>query len=60
MRNSVETRREKLITKLIALNIYKKEDQTLKQSSFSKLQYEYRKFQAQYHPHGEFTSIHWT
>lgn len=59
MRNSVEERRQKLINKLVALNIYKKEDQKLNQSSYSKLQYEYRNYQAQYHPHGEFNSIHW-
>ncbi|WP_428911512.1 Fur-regulated basic protein FbpA [Niallia sp. Krafla_26] len=60
MRNSIEKRRQKLINKLIAFNMYKEEDQKLYQSSLSKLEFEYRKFQAQYHPHGEFSSIQWS
>ncbi|WP_338472288.1 Fur-regulated basic protein FbpA [Niallia sp. XMNu-256] len=60
MRNSMEQRRQKLINKLVALNVYKEEDARLIQSSFSKLQYEYQQFKAQYHPHGEVGSIHWT
>lgn len=60
MRNSIEKRRQKLINKLIAYNIYKEDDQQLNKSSLSKLEYEYRKFQSQYHPHGEYRSIQWT
>ena len=60
MRNSIEKRRQKLIDKLIAFNIYQEEDKKLYELSLSKLQYEYRKFQSQYHPHGEFSSIQWT
>lgn len=60
MRNSVEKRRQKLIDKLIAFHIYKEDDQQLYKLSLSKLEYEYRKFQTQFHPHGEFGSIQWT
>lgn len=60
MRNSVEKRKEKLINKLIAFNIYKEDDQMLKKVPLSKLEFEYHKFQSQYHPHGEFSSIQWS
>jgi hypothetical protein len=40
-------------------NLYNKEDQQLYKLSLSKLQYEYRKFKLQGHPHGEFDSIRW-
>ncbi|MFZ0446671.1 MAG: Fur-regulated basic protein FbpA [Bacillus sp. (in: firmicutes)] len=60
MRNSVESRRQKLINKLIAFNIYKEDDKMLNKVSLSKLEFEYRKFQSQYHPHGEFNSIQWS
>jgi Fur-regulated basic protein A len=60
MRNSVESRRKKLINKLIAFNIYKEDDEMLNKVSLSKLEFEYRKFQLQYHPHGEFNSIQWS
>jgi hypothetical protein len=59
MRNSLEQRREKLINKLITFNIYKNGDKQLYELPLSKLEYEYRKFKAQYHPHGEFGSIQW-
>jgi hypothetical protein len=59
MRNNDERKREKLINKLIFLNLYNKEDQQLYKLSLSKLQYEYRKFKLQGHPHGEFDSIRW-
>jgi hypothetical protein len=59
MRNNEERKREKLINKLIFLNLYNKEDQQLYKLSLSKLQYEYRKIKLQGHPHGEFDSIRW-
>lgn len=59
MRNNVEKRRQKLINKLIFLNVYNKEDQQLYEMSLSKLEYEYRRFKLQSHPHGEFESIQW-
>ncbi|MGX6441881.1 Fur-regulated basic protein FbpA [Neobacillus sp. K501] len=57
MRNNDEKKRQKLINKLIFLNVYNKEDQQLYKLSLSKLQYEYRRFNLQNHPHGEFGSI---
>jgi hypothetical protein len=59
MRNNDEKKRQKLINKLIFLNVYKKEDQKLYELSLSKLEYEYRRFKLQNHPHGEFGSIQW-
>ena len=59
MRNNIEKRRQKLINKLIFLNVYNKEDQQLYEMSLSKLEYEYRRFKLQSHPHGEFESIQW-
>ena len=57
--NNVEKKRQKLINKLIFLNVYNKDDQKLYALSLSKLEYEYRRFKLQNHPHGEFGSIHW-
>lgn len=57
MRNNDEKKRQKLINKLIFLNVFNKEDQQLYKLSLSKLQYEYRRFNLQNHPHGEFGSI---
>jgi len=57
MRKNEEKKRQKLINKLIFLNIYNKEDQQLYNLPLSKLEYEYRRFQLQHHPHGEFGSI---
>ncbi len=59
MRNNDEKKRQKLINKLIFLNVYKKEDQQLHSLPLSKLENEYRKFKLQNHPHGEFGSIQW-
>ena len=59
MRNNDEKKRQKLINKLIFLNVYTKEDQQLYKFSLSKLQYEFRRYKLQNHPHGEFGSIQW-
>ncbi|MDF2789413.1 MAG: hypothetical protein K0S80_2511 [Neobacillus sp.] len=59
MRNNDEKKRQKLINKLIFLNVYTKEDQQLYKLSLSKLQYEFRRYKLQNHPHGEFGSIQW-
>jgi hypothetical protein len=59
MRNNDEKRRQKLINKLIFLNVYNKEDQQLYEMTLSKLEYEYRRYKSQNHPHGEFGSIQW-
>lgn len=58
MRNN-EKKRQKLINKLIFLNVYNKEDQQLYELSLSKLEFEYRRYKLQNHPHGEFGSIQW-
>ncbi|PLS04833.1 Fur-regulated basic protein FbpA [Neobacillus cucumis] len=59
MRNNDEKKRQKLINKLIFLNVYNKEDQKLYELPLSKLENEYRRFKLQNHPHGEFGSIQW-
>jgi len=59
MRNNDEKKRKKLINKLIFFNVYNKEDQQLYNLPLSKLEYEYRRFKLQNHPHGEFGSIKW-
>ncbi|MGJ7923297.1 Fur-regulated basic protein FbpA [Neobacillus sp. LXY-4] len=57
LRNAVEKRRKKLIEKLIAFNVYKKEDKHLFELSLTELESEYRRFQSQSHPHGDFGSL---
>jgi hypothetical protein len=59
MRKNDEKKRQKLINKLIFFNLLNKEDQQLYKLPLSKLEYEYRKFKLQGHPHGEFSSIRW-
>ncbi|WP_342431787.1 Fur-regulated basic protein FbpA [Neobacillus sp. FSL H8-0543] len=59
MRIKDEKKRQKLINKLIFLNVYNREDQQLYELSLSKLEFEYRRFKLQNHPHGEFGSIQW-
>jgi hypothetical protein len=59
MRNNDEKKRQKLINKLVFLNVYNREDQRLYDWPISKLEYEYRRFKLQNHPHGEFGSIKW-
>jgi len=48
---------QKLINKLIFLNLYNK--QQLYEMTLSKLEYEYKRYKSQNHPHGEFGSIKW-
>ncbi|WP_066063089.1 Fur-regulated basic protein FbpA [Neobacillus soli] len=59
MRNDIEKKRQKLVNKLIFLNVYNKDDKQLYELSLSKLEYEYKKFKLLNHPHGEFGSIQW-
>lgn len=59
LRNNDEKKRQKLINKLIFLNVYNKDDQKLYELPLTKLEYEYRRFKLQNHPHGEFGSIQW-
>ncbi|WP_042355619.1 Fur-regulated basic protein FbpA [Bacillus rubiinfantis] len=59
MRHSVDKRRQKLINKLIFFNVFSKEDKKLYEWPLSKLEYEYRRFKLENHPHGEFSSIQW-
>ncbi|MEH7495795.1 Fur-regulated basic protein FbpA [Neobacillus niacini] len=59
MRNNDEKKRQKLINKLIFLNVYTKEDQQLNKLPLSKLQNEFKRYKLQNHPHGEFGSIQW-
>jgi hypothetical protein len=57
-RKAVEDRRKILIDKLIAFNVYKKEDRHLFELSLTELENEYRKLQ-HIHPHSNFGSIRW-
>ncbi|WP_066304437.1 Fur-regulated basic protein FbpA [Bacillus sp. FJAT-29814] len=59
MRSTDEKKRQKLINKLIFLNVYKIEDQQLYEMPLRKLENEYRRYKLQNHPHGEFGSIQW-
>lgn len=59
MRKNNEKKRQKLINKLIFLNLYMKDDQKLYELPLSKLENEYRRYKLQNHPHGEFGSIQW-
>ena len=60
VRNTVKQRREKLINKLIAFDIFKKEDKQLFELTLSELEYMYKSVKIQDHPHSEFGSIQWT
>jgi hypothetical protein len=59
MRKNDDKKRQKLINKLIFFNVYNKEDQQLYDMPQSKLEYEYRRYKLENHPHGEFGSIQW-
>ncbi|MEH7419404.1 Fur-regulated basic protein FbpA [Neobacillus drentensis] len=60
LRNAVENKRKKLIEKLIAFNVYKKEDKHLFELSLTELENEYKAFQSIQHPHCNFGSIKFT
>lgn len=59
MRKNTEKRRQKLINLLILFNVYKQDDKQLHEMTLTKLEYEYRRYKLQNHPHGEFGSIQW-
>lgn len=59
MRKNTEKRRQKLINLLILFNVYKQDDKHLHEMTLTKLEYEYRRYKLQNHPHGEFGSIQW-
>ncbi|MFK9095222.1 Fur-regulated basic protein FbpA [Bacillus salipaludis] len=59
MKNNVEKKRQKLINKLIFFNVYKKDDKLLYELPLSRLEYEYKRYKLENHPHGEFGSIQW-
>lgn len=60
LRTAVEDRRKKLIDKLIAYQIYKKDDKYFLELSLTELENEYRTFRSYCHPHNDFGSIKWT
>ncbi|MGJ7912674.1 Fur-regulated basic protein FbpA [Neobacillus sp. LXY-1] len=60
LRNAVEKKRRKIIEKLIAFDVYEKEDHFLYEFSLTELEHEYRRFRALNHPHTNFSSIHLT
>ncbi|WP_084820240.1 Fur-regulated basic protein FbpA [Mesobacillus campisalis] len=57
LRKAVEKKRKKLIEKLIAFNVYKKEDKHLFELSLTELETEYKKFNSTSHPHNNIGSI---
>jgi hypothetical protein len=57
LRDAVENKRKKLIEKLIAFNVYKKEDKHLFELSLTDLENEFKAFKATQHPHCNFGSI---
>ncbi len=58
-RKAVEDSRKSLIEKLIAFNVYKKDDKHLFELTLSELENEYKKFLSKSHPHGDYGSIKW-
>lgn len=60
LRKAVEDRRNKLINKLLAYKVYKKDDKHLFELSLRELEDEYNSYQSYCHPHNDFGSIHWT
>ena len=60
LRKAVEIRRNELINKLIAFNLYKKEGRHLFELSLTELEIEYKKALAHTHPHSDMGSIRWT
>ena len=59
LRKAVEDRRKKLIDKLIAYKVYKKDDKHLFELSLTELEKEYKNFQSYCHPHNDFGSLQW-
>ena len=59
LRKAVEDRRKKLIDKLIAFKVYKKDDNHLYELSLTELENEYRTFQSYCPPHSDFGSLQW-
>jgi len=57
LREAVENKRKKLIEKLIAFNVYKREDKHLFELSLTELQNEYKAYKSMQHPHCNFGSI---
>ncbi|MCU9594553.1 Fur-regulated basic protein FbpA [Caldibacillus thermolactis] len=57
-RKTIAERKNKLINKLIAYNIYKKDGRHLYELSLFELEQEYKKLIKESHPHGELNSIH--
>ncbi|NRD79163.1 Fur-regulated basic protein FbpA [Bacillus sp. BRMEA1] len=59
LQKAIENRRNKLIDKLIAFSVYKKEDKHLFELSLSELEDEYRKFKSICHPHFDLGALRW-
>lgn len=56
-RKSLEKRRKRLIDKLIAFDVYKKEDKHLFELSLTELEYEFKRFISENHPHSDMGSL---
>ncbi|WP_409300366.1 Fur-regulated basic protein FbpA [Peribacillus sp. SCS-155] len=55
--NAVERKRQKLIELLIMFNEYDREENPLTKLTLTELEQEYKRFQHNNHPHGDFGSI---
>ncbi|MBA9026409.1 Fur-regulated basic protein FbpA [Peribacillus huizhouensis] len=59
LRRAVEEKRQRLIDQLVAFKVIKEDDKHLFELSLTELENEFRKFQLDSHPHGEYSSIKW-
>lgn len=58
-KEAVEKRRNELISKLIELEQYKKDEKHLFELTLTELEHEYFRIQSHEHPHTGFESIRW-
>lgn len=56
-RKSLEQRRKRVIDQLIAFDVYKREDKHLFELSLTELEFEYRRFMTENHPHSNIGSL---
>ncbi|GKU84716.1 Fur-regulated basic protein FbpA [Niallia sp. NCCP-28] len=59
LRIDEQARKEKLINRLIALKVYKKEDKHLYEMSVKELEFQFRMAIAKNHPHSDMGSLRW-
>ncbi|TMU87537.1 Fur-regulated basic protein FbpA [Bacillus sp. BHET2] len=59
LQDTLHKRRNELINKLIAHNLFKKGDKQLFELTLKELEEEYKYIQEECHPHNDVGSIHW-